>query len=180
MKIAAIRSAAVKTAFALFLAFALSLGLFIFSGEKKTHRAFFFPDIRTRKRPTAMKVSGERRILPLRASRVENIRLVIEDMLLGPTDHRHAQLVSPNVRLLALVYSHGILYIDLSGSILEEDPSVELPLALQIQALGNTILYNFPFVARVFVFIEGQIPVFPSQGDTNFENGVVFSKKILK
>jgi hypothetical protein len=66
---------------------------------------------------------------------------------------------------------------------LKSDPQIALPLELQLQALGNTILFNFPFLKKVYVFIEGQIPDFSTAyGETsyNFAEGVSYAPSILK
>jgi hypothetical protein len=172
-----------KSGFILIVTLLFSISLYLLAGDRNVKRAFFFPEIGAPNRALESKVSGEGRVIPSQKTAVENIRLVIEEVILGPINHSHGRLVSQKVKLLSLVLSRGVLYLNLSGIMLEKDPQVLLPVETQIQAMVNTLLFNFPFLKKVYVFIDGQIPDFSfehGQEAYNFADGVSYSPVILK
>ncbi len=172
-----------KGGFLLLVVLFLSLGFFLLGGNRKVQRTFFFPEVKAPRREFEVRVSGEERLIPRQGKVLENIRLLVEEVILGPLSHTHSRLVSSEIKVYSLVLDQSVLYLNLSGHMLEPDLQVALPLEIQIQALGNTILFNFPFLKKVFLFVEGQIPDFSityGKGLYNFNDGVSFSTVILK
>jgi len=172
-----------KGGFFLVVLLLLSLGIFFLAGNRKVERTFFFPEIKTQRRNSGIRFSGEERIIPRQKRRLDNIRLVIEEIILGPLSHKHSRLVSPEVTLYSLVLDQNKLFLNLSGEILNSAPHSTLPPEVQIQAIGNTILYNFPFLKKVYVFIEGQIPDFSvvhGEDSISFINGINYTATIPK
>ena len=172
-----------KGGFLLIVALFLSLSFFLLGNYREVQRTFFFPEVKAPHRDYEDKISGEERIIPRQRRALDNIRLLVEEVILGPLSHTHSRLVSSEIKVYSLVLDQSVLYLNLSGDMLEPDLQVALPLEVQIQALGNTILFNFPFLKKVFIFVEGQIPDFGiayGQDSHYFGDGVSYSTVILK
>jgi len=167
----------------LLLLFILSFSIYLLRADKQTKRTFFFPEKSLKNKTDTLKLSGENRFLPIRNSMADDIRLLVEDIILGPTLYTHERLVAKDTRLISLLLNQGILYLNFSSALLEPNAQVAFPLAFQIQALGNTVLFNFPGLTKVYVFIEGQIPDFRFlYGDKlySYSDGVRFRKGVFK
>jgi hypothetical protein len=172
-----------KGLFFLIVVLLFSLGLFLLGDTRKVQRTFFFPEVKAPHRDTEDRISGEERVIPRQRKVLDNIRLLVEEVILGPLSHIHSRLVSSEVKVYSLVLDQRVLYLNLSGDMLKPDSQVAQPLEVQIQALGNTVLFNFPFLKKVFIFVEGQIPDFSGtygQDSYNLSNGVSYSTDILK
>ncbi len=172
-----------KGGFLLIVALIFSLSFFLLGDNRKVQRTFFFPEVKAPHRDYEEKISGEERVIPRQKRALDNIRLLVEEIILGPLSHTHSRLVSSEIKVYSLVLDQSVLYLNLSGHMLEPDLQVALPLEVQIQALGNTILFNFPFLKKVFLFVEGQIPDFSiasGQDSHYFGDGVSYSTLILK
>ncbi len=172
-----------KGGFLLLVVLFLSLGFFLLGGNRMVQRTFFFPEVKAPHREFEVTVSGEERVIPRQGKVLENIRLLVEEVILGPLSHTHTRLISAETKVYSLVLDQSVLYLNLSGDMLELDPQVALPVEVQIQALGNTVLFNFPFLKKIFIFVEGQIPDFGvthGQQSHNFSDGVSYSTVILK
>ncbi len=172
-----------KGGFLLVVLLLLSLGIFLLAGNRKVERTFFFPEVKTKRQDGGIRFSAEERIIPRQKRRLDNIRLVVEEIILGPLSHNHSRLVSPEVVLYSLVLDQNKLFLNLSGEILNSAPHSTLAPEAQIQAMGNTILFNFPFLKKVYVFIEGQIPDFSAshgEASNRFVNGINYTATMLK
>ena len=170
----------------------ISLLLFYLRGDRRAKRVLFFPEssfgrsYNERRGEQADRLYAEVRRLPLRGSAQEDIRLLVEDLILGPVDPMHVRLVPRETRLIGLIWKRSALYVNLSAGILADDDESELSLQRKLQGVVNAILFNFPFVRRVHLFIEGQVPDFQpttggaAQGSSpDFSGGLSYDPVIL-
>ena len=177
------RHPAFSTGVIIAIVFILSLALFLVAGGDRSTRVLFFPRMVKANRQPRQKVSGEVRVLPVLDGLEENARLLIEEIILGPLSPDHGHLVSPEVELISVVLDDGVLYANFSDEMLEQDERLIMPLEKQLQAVANTVLYNFRFIKRVFLFVDGSIPDFSllrGDGLYDFSDGIRFSRLILE
>ena len=108
---------------------------------------------------------GETRYLPRRTGRIEPLRLLVDEVILGPRlrDHRAVLPRSTEVRFLTL--GGDTLYLDLSAAALLDQSGAELQGADRLQALASTLLFNTPWLRRVWLFVDGQIPDYEAARD---------------
>ena len=108
---------------------------------------------------------GETRYLPRRTGRIEPLRLLVDEVILGPRlrDHRAVLPRSTEVRFLTL--GGDTLFLDLSAAALLDQSGAELQGADRLQALASTLLFNTPWLRRVWLFVDGQIPDYEAARD---------------
>lgn len=168
--------------------FLLSLLFLSLKSDRRVKRTFFFPQSAFSRASDAGKsftegLHGEIRWLPIRKGWEANMRLFVEDLLLGPIDPMHVGLLPRETRLISLFLNKGVLYLNLSADILKENPDSDLSLALKIKGAANNVLYNFPILKKLYIFVEGQIPDFSAlyaAGIYDFSDGISFDPSIME
>ncbi len=142
---------------ALAVAFSVSC-LAVIVGDRPVSRVLFFGGVDG-------DLVGETRYLPRRAGRIEPLRLLVDEVILGPRAREHASAlpISTEVRFLAL--GSDTLYVDLSAAALLDESGAELQGADRLQALASTLLFNTPWLRRVWLFVDGQIPDYEAARD---------------
>ena len=172
-----------RVALVLFSLLTLSFILFIFFGRENARQTLFFPAKSSIDNYADFKFAGETRILPLRRTTEGNIRLLVEDVILGAANPKNNQLISRHVQLLSVISSRGVVYVNLSANILDEDPGILLPLELQLQGLANSILFNFPSLRKLYILVGGQVPDFGAfyrKGEYDFSKGATYAPEVLQ
>ena len=106
---------------------------------------------------------AEARFLSRHRGLAENITELVEGVLLGPTRHDAVKLFARGASVRAALIKGRTLYLDLSSRILEDDPDVPLKGSDALDALNRSILFNFPRVREIVVYIDGQAPRFPDK-----------------
>ncbi len=134
------------------IAFALLLSLFLYFFIDNVHvtRTFFFPDRRGG-------LTGETRRLPHKKTKEEEIQQFVEELLLGPMNIDHNRLVPENTRLLTLMYRQkNTVYLDFSADMVVHDKAFHLSCAQMASGIKMNIKYNFPFVKRIIIAVDGE------------------------
>ncbi len=144
----------------------LAVSLVVFALTPQwTRRVLFFPEV------NSTKYAAEVRDLPPGAGPIEDIRTLLEDLLLGPSNMNYAPALPPGTRLVSAMLSGDELYVGFSREIYrtESDPAVPREM---LQGVADTVYFNFPWVSNVRFFIGGKElsdgPVF-SLSDRKFE-----------
>jgi hypothetical protein len=132
----------------------LSLLLFLLAGNGKASRVLYFPAVDGRR------LVAEERLLPRHASLEDNVTELAEGVLLGPARDDAVRLFPRGARVLSALVSGRTLFLDLSPSILVDDPEVPLKGVAAMDAFARTIRFNFPRLREVDFYIDGQRPVF--------------------
>ena len=136
---------------ALALLLAISLALFL-AGGHWARRVLFFPETISRK------LSGETRYLPRRSGLEGNVRLLVEEALLGPALPLHQRILPRNTHVQTVLVHRGTVIVSLSEGILRPDPECPFSSLEALQALGTLIRFNFPGARSLQLLIEGQVP----------------------
>jgi hypothetical protein len=130
---------------------ACSLALFL-AGGNWARRVLFFPETISRK------LAGETRYLPRRGGLEGNVRLLVEEALLGPALPLHQRILPRTTRLQMVLVNRGTVIVSLSEGILLQDPECPFSPLDALEAMGTLIRFNFPHVRSLQLLIEGQVP----------------------
>ena len=103
--------------------------------------------------------------------------LLVEDLILGPMEPHHVRLVNPKTRLQSITIHRGVAYLSFTLDLFEDNEEAIL-VPVQLQTITNTVIFNFPQVHKLFVLIEGQIPVFRHTA-MDFSLGMIFNPKLF-
>jgi hypothetical protein len=96
----------------------------------------------------------EVRFLP-RESAQGDVRLFVDELLLGPLTARYRILFSQGTRVLSCIQNGNTLYLDLSGeAMFNIDPAP--PVRNAVDILEKNIKKNFSSIKIVEVFIDGK------------------------
>lgn len=140
----------------LLVSLAIAAGAFAVWPPRWEVRTLFFPGA------TTAELSGERRLVPRSSEPHKEIRLVVEEMILGPADIRHGRLLPRETRIASLALAGETVYVDLSPEMIfgEEEVRVNVPQGLN--GIEQTLLYNFRWLETVVLTIGGQEPFEPA------------------
>ena len=108
---------------------------------------------------------GETRYLPRRTGRPERLRLLVDEVILGPRAREHGSVLPRSTEVRFLTLGGDTLYLDLSAAALLDESGAELQGADRLQALASTLLFNTPWLRRVWLFVDGQIPDYQAARD---------------
>lgn len=139
----------------LFGSLALSLALYAVFPPERTRRVLFFPGAAT------SRLSGEVRYLLDTPSRETDIEELLEAYLLGPVNVHFLRVLPKETTVHALLYRDGVLYLDFSPAILFEEQEVPLDTEGIVEAVRKTLSFNFPYIQRIVLTVNGQLPHSP-------------------
>ena len=158
-------------------ALVISVVFYLVLGADTAKRTFFFPKVVSSDQTEDQRMEGEVRYLPKRKGLEGNVSLLVDDLILGPMEPDHARLVNAQTRLLSVSIHRGMAYLSFSLDLVEENGEA-LPVPDQLQLIANTVIYNFPQVYKLYILIEGQIPVF-QHTVSDFSQGLTFAPKLF-
>ena len=150
---------------AFLLSLLLSLLFYFVAREPLARRTLFFPSM------TSPLLSGEDRLLPVRRGQEANLRLLVDELILGPAQSSHLRVLPRRTQVVSLILRRGSLYLNLSREVLFPDEDGIGSVGDALQAVGNTLWYNFPRLRRVHIFIDGQVPRLARAGSGGPEEG---------
>ena len=142
--------------FLLAFAFALALGFFLIWPPERVARTLLFPGT------TAAELSGERRLVPRTGDDERAIELLVEEMLLGPARISHSRAVARGTRVGSLMLRDDVVYLDLSERAMIADSEVRVGVRSGLEAIVESISYNFRFVEEIVLTIDGNVPFAPA------------------
>ncbi len=139
----------------LLLSLVVSLSAFALFNDGQVDRVLFFPGART------ARVSGELRSLPALGDTRDDLRLLLNEVILGPAEIQHGRLVPRGTQVRSLIVNDGIAFVNFNEVILFEAPDQQLALEEVFDVLRRTIRYNFRSIERVVFTVNGQLPSQP-------------------
>ncbi len=139
------------------LVFALLIGLLIYFvvPPARVARTAFFPGTATDA------LSGERRLVPRTPDVEREIEILLEEVLLGPSDINHRPIVPRGTSARSVMIRDDAAYIDLTGDALVEASAAHAQIQLAMDALERTLTYNYRNITRVEITIDGSVPFAP-------------------
>ncbi|HEC61002.1 MAG TPA: hypothetical protein ENI27_01980 [bacterium] len=158
----------------LVLVFLLSLFLYLAQNSWWRPRVLFFRNtgISSDLSLLRLRLAGERRFLPAQGSLELDVELLLNELILGPTDHEHERILPKDIRVKSTIERDFVVFVDLSKEILLSRTDIDLN--EMIESIGNTIYFNFPRIREVHVFVEGQIP------GKRYAEGIQYSRSSLE
>ena len=126
-----------------------SLLLYLTDTDRMDFRVIFFPDESTGD------WRGEERKIPHFASIEDAAYALIKEIILGPAKLRLMRALPKNTVLRSVLLREEILYVDFSDHLAVPENAAELSLETMIDGVKRTILYNFPSIEGVVVFVGG-------------------------
>ena len=163
------RFSAIITAFIFLLVVCLSAVHYFYCRDKLERRVLFFPTL------SGTKLVGEERLVPLKKGEAA-LQVLLDEIILGPVLPNHVRILPKETRVTSLLWRKDSIYVNFSNHILFTDTETNYPCEDILQAVGNSILFNFPSTEHLYIFIDGQIPGI--RGGEIEE--VHFSKEILQ
>jgi len=151
----------------LVLILAASLALFEVGGHWK-RRVLFFPGVE------GVKLSGEARFLPRRNHLEARVSQLAEEAVLGPMSPILRRYLPRETAVQSVVVRQGVAYVSVSWHVLRGTKEYHGTTYDALQALANTILYNFHRIRKLYLLVDGQIP----RGME--EQGFSFDRKALR
>ena len=140
------------------LCLVVSLVWYFIAGADSVKRTLFFPKATRMGLPEDAFFLGEIRFLPRMGEVEADVRLLVEDLVLGPVQPDHAPFLPASLEVDSVVFDKGELYIGLSKNFIDENPEW-ITMDEQLQGIANTVLYNFPRTKQLHLLIDGQIPI---------------------
>ncbi|MDR3284840.1 MAG: GerMN domain-containing protein [Treponema sp.] len=136
-----------KILFAVFAGLLAVSVYFYIHDRSGARRMFYFPSY------DGVTLYTEVRFLP-KAPAQGDIRLFVDELLLGPLTDRCRPLFSQGTRTLSCVQQAHTLYLDLSSEGFFSDGAA-VPVREAVEILGKNIKANFPLLDTVEIFIAG-------------------------
>ncbi len=152
----------------LVLVILISVFFFYLPKRRWVKRVLFFPELNSEN------LSGEERYLPPGKFLEDNVKLLLEEVILGPADPAHERILPRSVDIESIMVRNGTLYLDLSREIIFSASEVNYSLDKMIGAVGSAVLFNFPQIDKLFLFINGQIP------GERYAEGIHLNMKLLE
>jgi hypothetical protein len=138
---------------ALLLTLLLSVLLFVLSGESDTReRVLYFPLYRS------AEFEGEVRELPKKDSREADLKLLVEEIILGPFNIHHDPLLPEEADVRSVLLRDETLYVDFSIDVIFQREGSILSLNEVLEGIRKTVTFNFPFVERIVFTVRGEVP----------------------
>lgn len=126
----------------------------------RVRRVLFFPEVpyHGAAQGGGLVLHREVRYVPYRPHLEPALRLLVEETILGPADHRTRHLLPAVAQVISTHVVDGVAYVNLSHHAWLADTAVPSTGAERIRTLSDTIQLNFPRLQAVRILIEGQEP----------------------
>jgi hypothetical protein len=133
--------------------------LLVFSALISALAFFFLPFPRTRyylefPDATTNKMRGEVRYTPFHLNREKAAEALCREILVGPENLKSKPLFLNDTRIRSVMLRGGVLYLDLSGDMLLEDPP-EGSFRNSLARVGKLIKKNMIGIRKVVLTVEG-------------------------
>ena len=151
----------------LIILFFLTALIMVNTGYSRLNQVLFFP------RDNGNGFNAERRIIRRSLNKEERITQTVKEILLGPSELELENIVPVGTKIQSLIFSEGVLYLDFSPLFFEDLSGFILPFNERLEYVEKNVLFNYPFVKRVAITINGQLPgspFFRIEQDFNNEN----------
>ena len=113
------------------------------NADRRVERVLFFPD------ENGLQLHGELRQLPERDDIAGNIRLYVNELILGPTNIDLYRLFPENVKLESLLVDDDILYLGFTENLVTSAETVPMSFSDIITGAGKAVVFNFPMIKEV-------------------------------
>ena len=140
----------------LFLAFVIALVFYLAYPPERVARTLFFPGA------TRTDLSGERRLIPRVSSSERAVRLVVQEMLLGPASIAHGRVLPREATVNSVMLQDRVVYLDLNRDPILAHSDVDGLVETGLEAIRKSVLFNFRSIDEVVITIDGNVPFVPA------------------
>ncbi len=137
-----------------FLFFVISIISFLFFSDGRVKRTMFFLSEKSHI------LVGESRQLPVMSTREEDVRVLMEDLILGPFNINNTAILPEGTRINSLFLRKKVLYIDLSDESVIFQHNVQISFSKICKGIEKTLRFNFPWIKKIQFSIHGEPVVF--------------------
>ena len=143
----------------------------------RVRRVLFFPEVpyHGAAEHTGLVLHQEVRYVPYRPRVEPSLRVLVEETILGPADHRTGHLLPAGARVISTHVADSeagaTAYVNLSHHAWLAATAVPSTGAERIRTLTDIIQFNFPGLQEVRVLIEGQEPRLDPAPDEGAHDG---------
>lgn len=134
------------------LTFTASALLLFLDDERPVARVLFFGNTDGRG------LSGEVRYLPRRAEHRDQLRLLVDELILGSQSREYFDPLHISTEVRSLMLNGDTLYLDLSATALLADPDHGMQGTQRLHAIASTLKFNFRWIRRLYLFVDSQEP----------------------
>jgi len=145
--------------------FLISLTFFFVLQRDEAQRVLFFPG------NISDEISGEERFVANYRDAERNMRVLVEEVILGPTSLYRSRVLPKDTRIQLFMLRDDVVYVDLSRDALQSDEAVRLDFGEASGVLKRSVRFNFRSVEDVVVTVDGQLPYEPYFATENRQNG---------
>ena len=130
-------------------AFALSLIFFLTNDSRKEQRVLFFPN------ETTSEWSGEVRNITHRRVPEDAVHELLKEIILGPMRLRLERAVPEDTAIRSVILRENVLFADFSAHLAVGGGGVTVGFESILEGIKKNILFNFPSISEVHLFVEG-------------------------
>ncbi len=130
----------------------VSLALFFLFNNNRQERTFYFHEQGTGKE------IGELRTIPRYHDPERNVKVYVEELLLGPQRMNMVSVFPEGTKLNQLMLREKKLYIDINNMVLKTDIIKSYNIGKNIKLLRKNIIFNFPEISDIIFTITGEEP----------------------
>lgn len=134
---------------AFIVAFLLSLILFLVRSDRTDRYVLFFPSEITRE------WIGEAREVYHTRDMEESVIALLKELALGPIGLRLEPTVPKGTGVRSVILREKTVFIDFTAHIAVNQPASRLTFAEMLAGIKKSVLYNFPSLEEVVIYIEG-------------------------
>ena len=136
----------------LLVSLVISFVLFFVLEADKVERVLFFPG------NISEDVFGEERVLKNYSDSERDMRLVVEELILGPTSLYRSSVLPKETRIQLFMLRENVAYVDLSREAVSQTGNVHIDFELAESLLRRALHFNFRSLEEVIITVEGQLP----------------------
>lgn len=117
--------------------------------------------------------NGEKRLVSRQVDREDRILQTVQEVMLGPSELEYESIVPVTTKVQSLICRENTLYLDFSRHFFDDLKGFSLPFQERIEYMEKNLLFNYPFIHKVIITINGQLPLSPYfriEQDFNNEN----------
>jgi hypothetical protein len=130
--------------------FLISFLFFVFERGDRERHVLFFPNAYT------YKLVGEERYIKKHGSESDQIKNLVDELILGPTEQDLLRIFPAKTKLITLILTKDNLSLNFSEDLLSEATSLPLSFENSILSSINTIRFNYPSLKKIDFYIHGE------------------------
>lgn len=143
----------------------ISMAFFFVLQGDEAQRVLFFPG------NISNEISGEARFVTSYGNLERDIRVLVEEVILGPTSLYRSRVLPKDTRIQLFMLRDDVVYVDLSRAALQRDEAVRLDFGEAADVLERSVRFNFRSIEHVVITVDGQMPYEPYFATENRQNG---------